>query len=73
MMPLPGTRPTVGFSPNAELACAGALIEPSVSVPTATAHRLVAAATAEPELEPSGSLPRTYGHRVNPPRALQPL
>ena len=30
------------------------MIEPLVSVPTATAHELAEAATAEPELEPDG-------------------
>ena len=73
MMPAPGTRPTVGFKPKVELAWDGAMIDPSVSVPTATEQRFVAAETADPELEPIGSLPSTYGHRVNPPRALQPL
>jgi len=48
-------------------------MEPSVSVPTVTEQRLAAAATAEPELDPNGSLLNRYGHRVNPPRALQPL
>jgi hypothetical protein len=36
------------------LAAAGQTIEPSVSVPSATALRLAATATAEPELEPHG-------------------
>jgi hypothetical protein len=55
------------------LFAAGQTIEPSVSDPIATAHRFAAGATAEPELDPHGSLPRSYGFRVKPPRALQPL
>src|SRR5215207_627970 len=48
------TRPSVGFMPTTELTEAGQTIEPSVSVPTATAARLAATATAEPELELQG-------------------
>jgi hypothetical protein len=33
---------------------AGLTIEPSVSVPTATAQRFAATATADPELDPDG-------------------
>src|SRR6185295_3869452 len=51
----------------------GHRIDPSVSVPTATAHRLAAEAAAEPDDEPHGSRSSTYGLRVKPPRALQPL
>ncbi len=51
---------------------AGEMIEPSVSVPTATAARLAAIAAAEPELEPLVLRSSAYGLRVNPPRALQP-
>ena len=51
----------------------GQTIEPSVSVPIASAHRFAAGATAEPELEPHGSQPRPYGLRVKPRRALQPF
>ena len=36
----------------------GDTIEPSVSVPTAAAARLAAAATADPELDPEGFLSR---------------
>jgi hypothetical protein len=67
------TRPTVGLSPTIPLCADGQTIEPSVSVPMATAHRLAATATAEPELDPQGSEPRSYGLRVKPPRALQPF
>jgi len=51
-MPSRLTRPTVGFSPTRPLTEAGETIEPSVSVPTATAAKLAAIAAAEPELEP---------------------
>jgi hypothetical protein len=55
-MPLRLTKPTVGFKPTMPLMDAGLTIDPSVSVPTATAHRLAATATAEPELDPDGDL-----------------
>src|SRR5215211_8555988 len=67
------TRPSVGLIPTTELTEAGQTIEPSVSVPTATAAKLAATATAEPELEPHGETSRTYGLRHWPPRALHPL
>ena len=53
-MPLRLTRPTVGLQPTMPLTLAGEVIEPSVSVPTASAHRLAATATALPEDEPLG-------------------
>src|SRR5436309_3801907 len=67
------TRPTVGLMPTIPLAEDGLTIEPSVSVPTATAQRLAATATAEPELEPEGMRSRQYGLFVSPPRPLHPL
>src|SRR5918994_3499182 len=67
------TRPSVGLTPTTELTDAGQTMEPSVSVPTATAAKLAAMATAEPELEPQGVTCSTYGLRHCPPRALQPL
>ena len=73
MMPFWDTSPTVGLSPTMLLFPAGEVIEPSVSVPIAAAHRLAAAPTAEPLLEPEGSASSTYGLRVKPPRPLQPL
>ena len=53
-MPLRLTRPTVGLMPTSPLIEEGETIEPSVSVPTATAHKLAAAAAPEPELDPDG-------------------
>src|SRR5438105_8013639 len=73
IMPSCEIKPTVGLSPTQRLFPDGQTTEPSVSVPTVTEHRFVAAATADPELEPHGSKSSRYGSRVNPPRALQPL
>jgi len=53
-MPARLSRPTVGLIPTRPQAAAGETIEPSVSVPTAAAARLAAAAAPEPELEPDG-------------------
>src|SRR5687767_13178213 len=72
MMPARLTSPTVGLMPTIPLTDDGRTIELLVSVPTATAHRLAATATAEPELEPDGLRSRAYGFRVNPPRPLHP-
>src|SRR6185503_12910569 len=73
MMPERLTRPSVGLKPTRPQLLAGDTIEPSVSVPTVTAHRLAAAAAPEPELEPEGSRSRAYGLRHWPPRPLHPL
>ncbi|MNY72399.1 hypothetical protein D3C86_2109510 [compost metagenome] len=54
MTPLRLTNPTVGFMPTTPFIDAGQAMEPFVSVPTATAQRLAATATAEPELDPHG-------------------
>src|SRR5277367_3963812 len=72
-MPLRLTSPTVGFRPTMPLIEAGLTIEPLVSVPTATAHKFAATATADPELDPDGERFVAYGLRVWPPRPLQPL
>lgn len=45
-------NPSVGFSAKTFSTAAGPVSEPSVSVPTAAAHRLAAVAEAEPELDP---------------------
>ena len=73
MTPVRLIRPTVGFTPTIPFNDDGDRIEPSVSVPTATTHKLAATATAEPELEPDGLRSSAYGFRVSPPRPLQPL
>src|SRR5258708_12720656 len=49
------------------------MIDPSVSVPTATAQRLALTDTADPELEPDGVRSSTYGFRHWRPRPLHPL
>src|SRR5256885_2008339 len=67
------TRPSVGLIPTVPKHGAGETIEPSVSVPIATAQRLAATATPEPELDPDGVRSRAYGLRHCPPRPLQPL
>src|SRR5947208_7141440 len=54
MTPARLTRPTVGLIPTIEQQVEGDTMEPSVSVPMATAHRLAATATADPELDPDG-------------------
>src|SRR3990170_9049977 len=73
MMPDRLTSPSVGFSPTIPTIAEGHTIEPSVSVPTASADRFAATAPAEPELEPHGFLSSTYGFFAWPPRALHPL
>ncbi len=73
MIPARLTSPTVGLSPTTPQADAGQTIDPSVSVPTATAPKLADTAAAEPELEPHGFRSSTKGFRHCPPRALQPL
>jgi hypothetical protein len=48
-------------------------MEPSVSVPTATAPRFAEMAAPDPELEPQGLRSSTYGLRHCPPLLLHPL
>jgi hypothetical protein len=52
-------RPTVGFIPTIPLLFDGQTIDPLVSVPIATMHKLADTATPEPELEPHGLRSRT--------------
>src|SRR6266851_7930539 len=67
------TRPTAGLIPTTPLADEGQIMEPSVSVPTATGIRPAATATADPLDEPHGDLSSTWGLRHCRPRALHPL
>src|SRR5262245_8243113 len=67
------TSPTVGLMPTMPVIEDGQMIEPSVSVPIATAQRFAETATPEPELEPQGLRSGSNGFRHCPPRALQPL
>lgn len=52
MIPARLTKPTVGLIPTRLATEAGEVMEPSVSVPTATAAKLAAMLALEPELEP---------------------
>src|SRR5688572_15130083 len=65
--------PTVGLMPTMLFALDGQAIEPSVSTPIAATARLDAIDDAAPELEPHAVRSSTYGLRLKPPRALQPL
>jgi hypothetical protein len=53
-MPARLNKPSVGLMPTRPFDCDGDTIDPSVSVPTATAHRLAATAAPDPELDPDG-------------------
>src|SRR5436305_1499476 len=66
-------RPNVGLIPTIPFADEGQTIEPSVSVPTATAHKLAEVAAPEPELDPHALRSSAYGFLVSPPRPLHPL
>src|SRR5580700_1293277 len=72
-MPLRLTRPTVGLMPASPFEEDGQTMEPSVSVPIPTAHKLADMPAPVPELEPQGLRSRAYGFLVRPPRPLQPL
>src|SRR5690348_15175845 len=67
------TRPSVGLIPTSDCTLDGQMMDPSVSVPTATAQKSAATPVAEPELEPQGVRSRAYEFRHWPPRPLQPL
>src|SRR5690349_23862874 len=73
MIPLRLNNPNVGLIPTIPLVCDGQMIEPSVSVPTATDARFAAIAAPDPEEEPHAERSRAYGLRVSPPREDQPL
>src|SRR5207237_1244627 len=73
MIPERLSRPTVGLIPTSPQADAGEMIDPSVSVPIAAAHRLAEVAAPEPELEPDALRSSAKGLRVKPPRPLHPL
>src|SRR5690242_20614268 len=73
MMCVRATRPTVGLSATMPLIEPGQTSEPSVSEPSAAAARLAEIADPLPELEPQALRSSTYGLRVNPPIADQPL
>ena len=62
----------MGWMPTTPLTDAGAISEPAVSVPIDAATRLADGPTAEPVLEPSGSIDRSYGLTTWPPSAEYP-
>src|SRR3954469_19872913 len=70
--PAVDTVPTVGLIPTQPLSAAGQVIEPSVSVPTASRASPAATAAPLPELEPPEERLSAYGLRVSPPKALHP-
>src|SRR5262249_17283528 len=72
-IPLRLTSPTVGLTPTRAEPEPGEVMEPSVSVPTATAQSPAARAAPEQELDPEGLRSRAWGLRHCPPRPLQPL
>jgi hypothetical protein len=47
-------NPTVGLIPTTPFVDAGAVTDPSVSVPTASAQKFAETAAPEPELDPLG-------------------
>src|SRR5579862_2658987 len=73
MIPARLTSPTVGLIPTIPFADEGHTIDPSVSDPTAAAHKLAATAAPEPELDPHALRSNAYGLCVCPPRPLHPL
>jgi hypothetical protein len=52
-------NPTVGLMPTIALTVDGPLIDPFVSEPMETAHKLAAVAAPEPLLDPPACLSRT--------------
>src|SRR6478752_547141 len=72
-MPARLKRPSVGLMPTSDSLLDGDTIDPSVSLPTATAQRFAAAAAPDPELDPDGLRSSAYGFFACPPRPLQPL
>src|SRR5712692_8593133 len=65
--------PRVGLIPTIPFADDGQTIEPSVSDPTATVHKLAEVAAPDPELDPQALRSSAYGFLVSPPRPLHPL
>ena len=59
MTPARLVSPTVGLMPTTELKLAGHRIEPSVSVPSATATKFAATDIAGPLLDPQGVTDKT--------------
>jgi hypothetical protein len=69
MRPARETRPTVGLIPYSAARLPGQIMEPSVSVPSATGPNPALTPTALPELlphgfPPAGNLPSTNVHYI---------
>ena len=62
----PLTRPRLGFSPTSPHSPAGIRMDPSPSLPWATATMPLATAAADPPLEPPDERVRSYGLHVGP-------
>ena len=71
-MPWVGMDPTVGLMPVTPFSDAGQVMEPSVSVPMASAASPAARAAPEPEDEPPGLRSKAHGLQVRPPTADHP-
>src|SRR5438093_12301147 len=67
------TRPYVGRSPTTPFVAAGAIIEPSVSVPTLKPTRPEAVAEPGPAEDPLLDRVGSHGQRVVPPNHRAPL
>ena len=67
------TAPTVGLSPATPLSDAGQVIDPSVSVPTASGASPAASAAPEPDDDPPADRSSAHGLATRPPVADQPL
>ena len=65
--------PTVGLMPTIPFAAEGQMMEPLVSVPTASGTMPAATAIADPELDPHGDRVTSWGFLACPPAPLQPL
>ena len=72
-MPRVGTAPTVGLIPTTPLRAAGQVMEPFVSVPTASGTIPAATAAPEPDDDPPALRSSAQGLPVRPPTADQPL
>ena len=68
-----GTDPTVGFIPTHPFKEAGQMIDPSVSVPTASETKPAETAAPEPEEDPPALCACRHGFAVSPPTADHPL
>ena len=73
IIPFPGSEPWAGLSPVTPFWVAQPTMEKEVSVPTAAAQNPADTATAEPVLEPPGSIAGSKAPITCPPRELYPF